>query len=517
MFDANSASAHRRAFVLSLVLSSRHRSTLTQRLRFLLDTNVLIPLQDSYQVLEPNLANFVRLAGVGGHQLLYHPATIADFERDTSLERRQRNLQRIRQYAVLEQPAACPWNTNATTANEACDNEILYALECAAVHALVTEDRGLHAKAATRGLRDRIYTIQTAEDWLRRLHEPRLVVLPNIQDVPLHSLTPLLDSPFFNSLREGYLGFDDWFRRKARENRKAWIYRDHDLALAAICVYAVQSNEAINDHGERLPSASLKLCTFMVGETVRGRKIGELFLKAAFRYATENACEHVFIHANANRQDFLIRMLIDFGFKERGTYRGDVVLVKTHPRSPPDFAISKPLEYAREFFPHYRRDSAVQKFVIPIQPHFHAELFPDYSAVQRNLFGTTGSVGNAIKLAYLCHAQTKAIRAGDVVLFYRTGDEKAVTSVGIVDRFEMLTDAARIASLVSRRTVYGIDEITRMAERLTKVILFRLVEHFPRSVSYDRLLGDGVVSGPIQSIRQISDDSFLRMLAAAGR
>ncbi|MFO0255402.1 MAG: hypothetical protein ACK52V_14915, partial [Betaproteobacteria bacterium] len=41
-----------------------------QRLRFLLDTNVLIPLQDSYQVLESNLANFVRLANVGGHQLL---------------------------------------------------------------------------------------------------------------------------------------------------------------------------------------------------------------------------------------------------------------------------------------------------------------------------------------------------------------------------------------------------------------------------------------------------------------
>lgn len=132
-------------------------------------------------------------------------------------------------------------------------------------------------------------------------------------------------------------------------------------------------------------------------------------------------------------------------------------------------------------------------------------------------FGTAGSVGNAIKMAYLCHAQTKAIRPGDVVLFYCTGDEKAITSVGIVDRFGMLTYAARTASLVSRRTVYGIDELTRMAERLTKVIFFRLVEHFPRSVRYDRLLGEGVVSGPIQSIRQISDELFLRVLAAAGR
>ncbi|NIF81684.1 hypothetical protein F3J20_30690 [Paraburkholderia sp. Cy-641] len=39
---------------------------MSMRLRFLLDTNVLIPLQDTYQVLESNLANFVRLAGLGG-------------------------------------------------------------------------------------------------------------------------------------------------------------------------------------------------------------------------------------------------------------------------------------------------------------------------------------------------------------------------------------------------------------------------------------------------------------------
>ena len=99
----------------------------------------------------------------------------------------------------------------------------------------------------------------------------------------------------------------------------------------------------------------------------------------------------------------------------------------------------------------------------------------------------------------------------------RRASKKAITSVGVVDRFEMLTDAARIASLVSRRTVYGIDEINRMAARLTKVILFRLVEHLPKPVPYDQLLSQGVVSGPIQSIRQVTDESFLRVLTAARR
>jgi hypothetical protein len=65
---------------------------LSQRLRFLLDTNILIPLQYTMLVLEPSLANFVRLAGVGGHQLLYHPASKIDIERDKDMERRARTL-----------------------------------------------------------------------------------------------------------------------------------------------------------------------------------------------------------------------------------------------------------------------------------------------------------------------------------------------------------------------------------------------------------------------------------------
>lgn len=494
---------------------------MSQRLRFLLDTNVLIPLQDSLQVLEGNLANFVRLASIGGHQLMYHPANIADFERDTNAGRRQRNLQRIRQYPALHDPAPCPWNTADTGPNDACDNELLYSLYCEAVHALVTEDKGIHAKARSRGLAHRVYTIQTAEDWLKRLHETRQVVLPNIQDVPLHSLTPELHTDFFDSLRDGYPatqgrdGFDEWFRRKAREDRYAWVYRDGLGKLAAICIYQIQNDEPLNDAGDVLSGPALKLCTFKVGESVRGRKIGELFLKAAFRYATENTCEHVFITANAERQDYLIRVLADFGFAERGVYRGDKALVKPHPVIQPPAGNIEPTEYVRRFFPHYQSDSTVQKFLVPIQPHYHEILFPDYAPIQPGLFAPSGNVGNAIKLAYLCHAQTKSIRPGDVLLFYRTDDEKSVTSLGVVEQFEISSDGAQIASLVSRRTVYSLGEIDELAKKPTKVILFRLIGHLPATVPYEHLMQNGIVKGPIQSIRKVTDVSFSRVLAAS--
>ncbi|WP_231741456.1 hypothetical protein [Paucibacter sp. KCTC 42545] len=193
-------------------------------------------------------------------------------------------------------------------------------------------------------------------------------------------------------------------------------------------------------------------------------------------------------------------------------------------QEPNDLFLSKPdpngvcpTEYVRRFFPHFRSDTAVQKFLVPIKPHYHDILFPDYAAIQPGLFAQTGNVGNAIKLAYLCHAPTNSICPGDVLLFYRTEDEKAVTSIGVVEQFEVSADGAQIASLVSRRTVYSIDEIDELAKKPTKIILFRLIGHLSAPVPYVELMREGVVTGPIQSIRKVSDVSFSRVLTASRR
>ena len=120
----------------------------------------------------------------------------------------------------------------------------------------------------------------------------------------------------------------------------------------------------------------------------------------------------------------------------------------------------------------------MEKFIVPIKPGYHQILFIDYPGQQMNIFSSQSSVGNAIKMAYLCHAPTKKIRPGDIVLFYRSGDEQAITSIGIVESYETLSVAEDIVSRVKRRTVYSMPEIKLMAEKLTRVMLFRLVKHF---------------------------------------
>lgn len=486
-------------------------------MRFLLDTNILIPLEDSQLPLKPSLANFVRLANAHGHALIYHPASEDDIQQDADLGRRNQTLQRLTQYTRLDVRPACPWNTPETSRNDAADNEILYALSLKAAHALVTEDRGIHDKARAKGLVEKVYTIQTAEDLLRRLHEKLLEQLPNIDDVPLYSLTPLLGGHFFNSLRDGYGRFDAWFEEKAQEGRRAWVNWEHEGVLGGICVYAQQDNEAITE-ALTLSGSALKLATFKVGETNRGRKVGELFLKMAFRYATNNRLENIFIHGDVEQHHFLFEMLEDFGFTRIGSHPGsngrDAVYLKPHPIAPPDDNLP-PFDYLCRYFPHFRHDADARKFIVPIKPEYHRILFPDYDSPcdrQMQLFRTPNTAGNAIKMAYLCHAQTKKINPGDIVLFFRSGDERALTTIGIAESYETIEDAAAIVARVKRRTVYSMDDIEQMAIKPTRVMLFRLVRHLSNPLSQTWLEREDVLQGPAQSITNISHENFEKIL-----
>jgi GNAT superfamily N-acetyltransferase len=489
-------------------------------MRFLLDTNVLIPLEDSQLPLEPSLASFVRLAHSHGHPLLYHPASEDDIREDKNIDRRNQTLQRLGQYERLDARPECPWNAEGIRVNDSRDNEILYALSLNAANGLVTEDRGIHDKAKARGIANRVYTIQTANDLLRRLHREVVLSLPNVIEVPLYSLTPQLGSKFFDSLREAY-PFDEWFAKKAQAGVRAWISNDEAGEVGAICIYDRQTRERITDDLV-LPGDALKLSTFKVGDTHRGRKIGELFLKAAFRYASEHGLEHIFVHGDMDKHHFLFDLLVDFGFEYVGSHPGsngrDAVYLKQHPVLPPE-PYAPHLEYHRKYFPHFCSGAEVAKFVVPIRPEFHRILFPDYQSIvdqQHDMFPVENYAGNAIKMAYLSHAQTKSIEPGSVLLFYRSGDDQALTSIGIVESYEKLNDPDAIIVKVKRRTVYTMTDIQRMAAKPTRVLLFRFVRHLARAIPCSELIQHRVLNGRPQSLTSISHDAFQSAIAIGG-
>lgn len=187
----------------------------------------------------------------------------------------------------------------------------------------------------------------------------------------------------------------------------------------------------------------------------------------------------------------------------------------SHQLSPPQERCA-PFDYLKQFFPHFRHDPPINKFIVPIRPEYHRTLFPDYEPRQPALFQVSHPVGNAIKLAYLCHAQTNSMAPGDIVLFYRSADERAITSLGVVEDFATLDEANSIASRVKRRTVYSMEEIEAMASRPTRVMLFRLVLHLNNPIPRTWLTKNSILSGAPQSITKIDHEKFERLLPQWG-
>ena len=243
---------------------------------------------------------------------------------------------------------------------------------------------------------------------------------------------------------------------------------------------------------------------------------GEEPLKQAFNHAIDNNYRHVYVTVEPDKHKLLEDLLQDYGFYQFGIDENgrDYVYVKDFPSQPPK-TNDNPLEYAIKYYPYIKLENN-SVFLVPIQPQYHKVLFPELEK-QSDLFTSdVMSAGNAIKQAYLCKSPTKSINPGDILFFYRTTDDKAITTYGVVDQFHIEKDPDKIFQWVSKRTVYSMDEIKAMAGKEVKVILFRFIRHLNERIPYDRLLKTGIVKGPIQSITKLDKKTSGQLLNEAG-
>ena len=90
-----------------------------------------------------------------------------------------------------------------------------------------------------------------------------------------------LDDPFFDSLKNDYKEFYQWFLKKA--NEKAYVFYNHENKIDGF-LYLKIENEAVNDVTPKLPIANrLKLGTFKINP--HGTRLGERFIKKVFDHA----------------------------------------------------------------------------------------------------------------------------------------------------------------------------------------------------------------------------------------
>ncbi|NHA67729.1 GNAT family N-acetyltransferase [Phycicoccus flavus] len=451
------------------------------RLKFLLDSNVVIAVEPFSGELEENIdlgVRFLRLANEQRHLLCVAPATRDDLLEGKDASRRR---QRIAELGKFHQLAEAPITSDLTSragtsvpgSNDERDLRLLAEVESGAVTYLVTDDARLRRRAARAGLGDRALSLADAVTILAGFEPTELTPPPRVSTVPCYAIDP--EDKIFEGLRSDYPEFDEWFAkvRQQSDTRRCFVIEE-DGAYAALGLLKFEG-----DCEYSIAGPVVKMSTFKVSEDHSGVKYGELLLKAILHSLTTTESASLYVEVLPSHPEVL-DFLAAFGFVDQGyqSARGEHVLTKSL-RPPPDGGGVSDLEYHVIFGPPALL-CRQRIFAVPIEPRWHDQLFPEQAppsqSAQLALFGKTGEQthpwGNALRKAYLCNAATNQVAAGDVLLFYLSRGRR-FSAVGIVEEVLRSTEPDEVMRFVGRRTVYSASEITEMARRARGVLAIR--------------------------------------------
>lgn len=497
--------------------------------RILYDTNILVHRED-HHVLSNEFIRLSALINELGCDVLIHPLSIEDINNDKDLSRRRISQSKLSTYIQLkEYPRPekdiefIAFVGQAHKGNDIIDDHLLYAVYKNAVDFLITEDKGILSKANKTNLDEKVLSIDEAILIFEKLlPKTKPTLLPCFKTLKGWNIN--LDDEIFNTLKSDYDEFPDWWKQKVA-SRDVFIYSDNDdienPKIKAILVLKAE-NELIDCNPSFQIGKRMKICLFKVSELARGLKLGERLMKIAFEQALSLGLNEIYLTHFTIKNDDLVYLIENFGFQLMGeNKRGEEVYLK-HVRAREGIDGTKTIdipELNKSYFPSFYNGEDIKKHVVPIFPEFHKKLFPDYSSKgpkQLPLLeslNVSSSEGYSIKKAYICNSNSKKIKKGDILLFYGTDEIKAITTLGTVeDVYYDLTDAEEVFKLIAKRTVYTFEEIQKICQSKTMVILFRHNLNFMNDVSYDDLLKNSIVGGPIQSITELDESKYRKVI-----
>lgn len=224
---------------------------------------------------------------------------------------------------------------------------------------------------------------------------------------------------FFDSLRDNYPGFDEWFHKGQRLNRKANVFYDSDHHLVDF-LYLKDENEEIEMDEKNLPARRrLKVGTFKI--ISRHTTRGERFMKKILDEAISKNVEEVYVTMFDDSKDIaaLRKLFETYGFKLVGhkkneNGRKESVLVR------------KMSDVTGDMLKDYPRINLNEgsKYLLSIYPLYHSKLFSD-SMLKTEHFDILKdtSAANGIYKIYICWMEdVHVLRPGDKLIIYRTND-----------------------------------------------------------------------------------------------
>lgn len=403
------------------------------------------------------------------------------------------------------------------TKNDVIDNQLLYEVYDGRVDILITEDRRMRNKAISLGIGDRVYSINAFVSKATS-ENPDLVNYKMLSVWKEYFGNIDVSNRFFDSFRESYVDFNQWFAKKS--NDEAYVCKnDKDDILGFLYLKTEFSDENYSDITPAfIPKKRLKIGTFKVETS--GFRLGERFIKIIFDNALERHVDEIYVTLFDNRDELsaLRDLLIRWGFyyygKKNSNGKEEVVLVKQIGNYDKE-------KTPKENYPNILYNH--QKFIVPIFAKYHTTLLPDSKLNTENRIDFLGQYPHryALQKVYISLTFERNIFPGDFILFYRPGEhsgrkgyESVLTTIGIVDEIQSdFLNKDEFLKSCQNRSVFSdklLNDLWEKKKNQLLVLKFIYVKSLQKRLNLSYLWDIGVFSFPNgpRPFTRITDETF---------
>ncbi len=495
-------------------------------MKVLLDTNIIIH-REANRVVMPDIGILFYWLDHLRYEKCIHPLTLGEIRKHQDPNVVATFEAKLNSYYVLKTESPESVQIQAIrqnydkTANDIIDTSLLKELFNNRVDLLISEDRKIHNKAAELGIGEQVFTINT---FLEKAvaENPELVDYKVLSVKKEHFGNINIEDSFFDSFKNDYPGFEKWFNKKADDIAYVCL-GENNATLAFLYLKVELPGEDYSDIEPKLePKKRLKIGTFKVMSN--GFKLGERFLNIIFDNAMQYRVDEIYvtIFDKTEAQRDLIWLLQEWGFQYHGIKHGASGDERVYVRN---FIPNADINNPKLTYPYF--SSRSRKFIVPIYPEYHTELFPesilrtespeDFIEIRPNR--------NALSKVYISRSIERNLRRGDVIVFYRTAFNgpayftAVATTIGIVQ--EVITNIANFEQFIAlcrKRSVFTDEELREQWDYKPShpfIVNFLYTISFSLGNRLNRkyLLELGIIPNePPRGFVQLTDTAFQRLM-----
>lgn len=384
---------------------------------------------------------------------------------------------------------------------EETTNKLLYEAYCGNVDILVTDDKVLLQKAEQLYLTDRVMSV---DQFLKRAETefPKLIdyKMLSVRKKKFGALD--LNDPFFDSLKEDYPGFEQWFCNKREQ--EAYVFESEGIHGFLYLKIETQEEPYSDITPTFSPAKRLKVGTFKIDSNLKGFRLGERFLKIIFDNALKADVDEIYVTLFEHKRDevsFLKTMLEEWGFEKWGEKKsGEAVLVK------------KMHSYDPEKSPKYNFPNLSPSrhlFFLPIKPEYHTGLFPDAILTNEDMSLYSAEKGHLYSLEkiYVTNADPSNVKPGDLLIIYRMGTcfpkkySSVCTAIAVFEKAVTPNSLEDYLKECKNKSIFEENELKRFYNsfQYTTVVKMILLKTLAKKITLNELQKKGLVdrkSGP---------------------